>query len=52
MKKSKMPIIGAIIGGFGVIGLFGLFQSDNKGALLFGSIVLIVVGAVLAFIGV
>lgn len=52
MKKSKMPIIGAIIGGIGVLGLFGLFQSDDKGALLFGSLALIVVGAVLAFIGI
>lgn len=52
MKKSKMPIIGAIIGGVGVIGLFGLFQSDDKGGLLFGSLALIVVGAVLVFVGI
>lgn len=52
MKKSKMPLAGAIIGGVGVIGLFGLFQAGNKGAMLFGSLILIVVGAVILFLGI
>lgn len=52
MKKSKMPLVGAIIGGVGVIGLFGLFQAENKGTMLFGSLILIVVGAVILFLGI
>lgn len=52
MKKSKMPLVGAIIGGVGVIGLFGLFQAENKGAMLFGSLILIVVGVLIVFFGI
>lgn len=52
MKKSKMPLVGAIIGGVGVIGLLGMLQAENKGAMLFGSLVLIAVGAVIVFLGI
>ena len=52
MKKSKMSLVGAIIVGVGIVGLFGIIQAENKGAILFGSLILIVIGAMLLFFGI
>lgn len=46
--KGKKFIIGAVLCAIGVIGLFGMFtETDSRGALLAGSLVLIAAGVVL-----
>lgn len=50
-KKSKKFIIGLILAIVGVIGLLGVFSTtENKGGLVFGSLVLLAIGAFLIFI--
>lgn len=50
MKKSKKFIIGIVLAVVGVIGLMGLFNSDDRVPLLIGSLILIAVGAVMIFL--
>jgi len=48
MKRSKMFIVGIVLIGIGVFGLFGCFGYEGDVAsLLFGSILLLAVGAIL-----
>ena len=50
--KGKKFIIGVVLAVLGVIGLFGMFgETEDKAALLCGSLVLIAAGVVLAFLG-
>lgn len=52
MKKSKKPLIGAILIGVGIIGAFGIPSSESKAALIFGVIALITAGVILLLIGI
>ena len=52
MKKSKKPIVGGILIGVGVLGIAGIATSENKGAMIFGVLALIAVGAILLIIGI
>lgn len=51
MKKNKKPIVGAIIIGVGFVGLLGVFQSEDKLALVFGSFVIMAAGVVVLLFG-
>ena len=51
MKKSKKMIIGLVLLGIGIIGIFSLFGEDGfSGSLLFGSVLLIAGGGILIWI--
>lgn len=47
MKKSKKFIVGVVLVIVGIIGLFGIFTSSDKISLLIGSLIIIVIGAIL-----
>lgn len=50
-NRSKKFVVGIVLLAIGVIGLFGLFtDTDEKGALLGGSVLFIVAGAALIFL--
>lgn len=52
MKKDKKRIIGIVMLVIGVLGLFGVPSSDDKGTLIAGSLVFIAIGGVLLFLSV
>lgn len=52
MKKDKKRIIGIVMLVIGVLGLFGVPSSDDKGTLIAGSLVFIAIGGVLLYLSV
>lgn len=52
MKKSKKPIVGGILLGVGVLGIFGIGASVNKVFLIIGILGLIAAGVILLIIGI
>lgn len=52
MRKDNKRIIGIVLLVIGILGLFGVPSSDDKGALIAGSLVFIAIGGVLLFLSV
>lgn len=52
MKKSKMPIVGGILIGLGVLSFGGIAKAESKATLIIGALVFIAVGGLLLYLGI